>query len=85
MNERDRVVRDRLRRLEGQVGGIVRMLEEGRPCEDVVTQLLAVRAAAEHAAVRLVRDHVDECMAELPPKRAREAVHEAVALLGRIG
>ena len=61
------------------------MLEEGRPCEDVVTQLMAVRAAAEHAAVRIVRDHVDDCLAKLPPRRARRAVHEAVALLGRIG
>lgn len=81
----DGAIRTRLRRLQGQVGGVIRMIDEGESCEHVVTQLLAVRAAIDAAAARIVLEHVDECMRELPPRRAREAAHEAIALLSRIG
>lgn len=82
---RDRGVRDRLRRLEGQIGGTVKMIDEGRSCEDVVTQLMAVRGAIDRAAAELVSAHVDECMTTLSKPAARARVHDAVALLGRLG
>lgn len=78
-------MRARLRRLQGQIGGVVRMIDEGAGCEPVVTQMLAVRAAIDAAAARIVLEHVDECMRDLPPRRAREAAHEAIALLSRLG
>jgi len=84
MTEQDKAIRDRLRRAHGQLGGVVRMLEEGRGCEDVVTQLMAVRAAVDRAAGELVVAHIDECVASLPPERVRETVGRAVKMLGRI-
>jgi len=80
----DKNIRDRLRRVQGQLGGAVRMIEEGRECEDVVTQLMAVRAAVERAAAELISSHVDECVATMSRPRARTAVRDAVALLGRL-
>ncbi len=54
----------RLRRIEGQVKGIQRMLEEGRPCEDLITQVMAVRAALDKVALSVMADHMEECLAE---------------------
>ena len=54
----------RLRRIEGQVKGIQRMLEEGRPCEDVITQVMAVRAALDKVALNVMGDHMEECLME---------------------
>ena len=53
----------RLRRIEGQVRGISRMVERGRYCIDVVTQIAAVRAALRRAEEEILADHVDHCVA----------------------
>lgn len=85
MSERDKAIRDRLRRTEGQVRGVLRMLDEGRSCEEIVAQLLAVRAAVERAAAEIVLAHLDECLTTLPPEQTRAVVSRAVRLLGRVG
>lgn len=54
----------RLRRIEGQVKGIQRMLEEGRPCEDVITQIMAARAALDKVALSVMAEHMEECLSE---------------------
>lgn len=76
-------VRDRLRRAEGQVRGVQKMLDEGRPCEEVVTQLLAVRRALDETIRVILTDRVDECMATLSPEEARQAVSRSIELLLR--
>jgi DNA-binding FrmR family transcriptional regulator len=53
----------RLHRIEGQVRGIERMLEEDRYCIDVLTQLGAVTTALESLAFRILDDHVQHCVA----------------------
>lgn len=55
-------LRRRLRRIEGQVQGIQRMLDEGRVCDDVLNQLLAVRAAVEQASLLMTEQHIRECV-----------------------
>ena len=52
----------RLGRIEGQVRGILRMVEEDRYCIDVVTQISAVRAALRRAEEEILRDHVGHCV-----------------------
>lgn len=52
----------RLRRVEGQVRGIQRMLEEQRDCEDVLTQLTAIRAGLDQATLALLDVHVENCV-----------------------
>ncbi len=66
-NEEIEALLNRLRRLEGQVRGIQRMLEEGRHCEDVLTQIQAVRSGADQVA-RLMLDHHLACcvLADVP-------------------
>jgi DNA-binding FrmR family transcriptional regulator len=53
----------RLHRIEGQVRGIERMIEEDRYCIDVITQISAVTTALESLAFRILDDHVNHCVA----------------------
>jgi DNA-binding FrmR family transcriptional regulator len=55
---------NRLQRLEGQVRGICRMIEEGRDCTDVLTQLAAVRGAAHQASIMAVREYAVNCLTD---------------------
>lgn len=54
----------RLRRAEGQLGGILRMIEQGRSCDDIVTQLAAVSKAVDRAAFSLIATGLRECIAQ---------------------
>jgi CsoR family transcriptional regulator, copper-sensing transcriptional repressor len=74
----------RLRRIEGQIRGIIGMLDEGKSCEQVVTQILAARAAMDSVATELLRCQVDEAMMGQPPGEARETVLRALNLLTRV-
>ena len=53
----------RLRRAEGQIGGVIRMLEQGRDCKDVVTQLAAVSRALDKAGFSVVASGLKQCLA----------------------
>lgn len=53
---------DRLKRIEGQVRGIARMVEEDRYCIDVLTQIRAVRAALRGVEDAVLKDHVEHCV-----------------------
>lgn len=55
-------IQKRLNRIEGQVRGLSRMVEEDRYCIDVVTQISAVRAALRRAEEEILRDHVGHCV-----------------------
>ena len=54
----------RLRRSEGQIGGVIRMLEQGRDCKDVVTQLAAVSRALDKAGFSVVASGLKQCLAD---------------------
>jgi DNA-binding FrmR family transcriptional regulator len=58
------LIQARLRRIEGQVRGIQKMVEEDRYCIDVLTQVSAGRAALEGVALQLLADHTEHCVAE---------------------
>lgn len=74
----------RLRRIEGQIRGIIGMLADGKTCEQVVTQILAARAAMDKVAIEVLKCHVDETLREQPADQARDAVMRAVELLNRV-
>jgi len=59
-----RQVQDRLRRIEGQVRGLQKMVEDDRYCIDVLTQVSAVKAALESVALLLLADHAETCVAD---------------------
>ncbi|MFC3694950.1 metal-sensitive transcriptional regulator [Chenggangzhangella methanolivorans] len=78
----------RLSRIEGQVRGIARMLEEGRYCIDVVTQISAVRAALKRVEEEILKDHVGHCVEAAiqsgDKDEQRQKVAELVSVLGRV-
>jgi DNA-binding FrmR family transcriptional regulator len=55
---------NRLRRAEGQLAGVIRMLETGRDCKDVVTQLAAVSRALDKAGFSIVASGLKQCLTE---------------------
>jgi CsoR family transcriptional regulator, copper-sensing transcriptional repressor len=74
----------RLRRVEGQIRGIINMLGEGKSCEQVVTQILAARAAMDRVATEVLKCQVTEALGEDAPAESREAVLRAIDLLNRV-
>ncbi|OKJ72354.1 metal-sensitive transcriptional regulator [Streptomyces sp. CB02460] len=57
-------VLNRLKRAQGQIAGIVRMIEEGRDCEDVITQLAAVSRALDRAGFAIIATGLQQCMTD---------------------
>ena len=55
-------VRKRLKRIEGQVAGLLKMVEDDRYCVDVLTQVAAVRSALDAVGVLLLTDHIEGCL-----------------------
>ena len=55
-------VLNRLRRAQGQLAGVISMIEQGRDCKDVVTQLAAVSRALDRAGFKIVATGLKECM-----------------------
>jgi DNA-binding FrmR family transcriptional regulator len=74
----------RLARVEGQVRGIARMVEDDRYCIDVLTQISAVRKAVDAVALELVDDHVRHCMADSAGSARAERTDELMAAVGRL-
>ena len=62
LDEMQSVIR-RLNRARGQIGGIVKMIEEGRDCQDIVTQLAAVSKALDRAGFAVIATGLRECIA----------------------
>ena len=77
----------RLSRIEGQVRGLSRMLEEDRYCIDVVTQIAAVRAALRKVEEQVLRDHVGHCVEHAissgDADEQRQKIAELMAVLAR--
>ncbi len=77
---------DRLARIEGQVGGVARMVEEDRYCIDVVTQINAARAALDKVALGLLDGHVRHCLVggHGGPSDPDEQAKELMGAVGRM-
>ncbi len=67
----------RLRRVEGQVRGLQRMVEDERYCIEIVTQIAAAKTALEQVALKLLEDHVQHCVRAGGDEKVRELM-EAV-------
>jgi len=55
---------NRLRRAQGQLGGVLKMIDEGRDCQDVVTQLAAVSRALDRAGFAIIATGLKQCLVE---------------------
>ncbi|WP_455675702.1 metal-sensitive transcriptional regulator [Pradoshia sp.] len=76
-------VKNRLSRMEGQLRGIQRMMDEGKDCQEVITQLSAVRSGVERTIGVIVSENLVECVraAEGNEEQVNESIAEAVKLL----
>jgi DNA-binding FrmR family transcriptional regulator len=80
-------VQKRLRRIEGQVRGLQRMVEEDQYCIDVLTQISAATKALQSVALELLEDHLGHCVAnaiESGGPDARAKIREAAAAVERL-
>jgi DNA-binding FrmR family transcriptional regulator len=82
--DQEKLIKDRLARIEGQVRGVQRMIDDGRPCDDILTQVLAARTALERTAGEIVGTYIDECIAEGSLDEARSRLQRTVKLLTRV-
>jgi CsoR family transcriptional regulator, copper-sensing transcriptional repressor len=74
----------RLARIEGQVRGIERMVEEDRYCIDVLTQISATQAALDKVALGLLDGHAHTCVIGAAPAQQDERTAEMMAAVGRL-
>lgn len=74
----------RLRRIEGQVGGIERMVLEDRYCIDVLTQISAVQAALDKVALGLLDQHAHHCVLGAEEQEREPKTDELMAAVGRL-
>ncbi len=78
-------VKNRLRRIGGQIGGIERMVEEERYCIDILTQISAAQAAIDRVALALLDEHTRHCVARAQTAKEREEkTEEMMEAVGRL-
>jgi len=75
----------RLRRIEGQIRGIHRMLADDRVCEDIVTQLMAARSGLDQVGLMIIDRHIDRCLTSEAPEVALRNLQESLRLWLRFG
>jgi DNA-binding FrmR family transcriptional regulator len=80
---KDQLVK-RLRRVEGQVRGVEKMVDEDRYCVDVLTQIAAIQAALDKVALGLLDDHAQHCVMGAAPGERAEKTEELMAAVGRL-
>ena len=84
--ENKKAIQGRLRRAEGQIRGISRMVEEDKYCIDILTQISATQAALDKVALELVRDHAKHCLTNdtLEHGSTDDKANELVGAIGRL-
>ena len=84
--DKDQVL-NRLRRIEGQVRGLQRMVDEDQYCIEILTQVAAATKALQSVALELLEDHIEHCVGEAITVGGADAelkVKEASAAIGRL-
>ena len=81
--QKDRIGK-RVSRIEGQVRGIGRMIEDERYCIDVLQQISAARAALDKVALELVDDHVRHCVMDAAPGEREAMAQELMTSIARL-
>ena len=82
--EEVRLLKNRLNRMTGQLGGISRMLDENRYCGDILIQVAAVERALESFGCLILQEHMRTCMVEDIRSGRLETVDEAIELIKKL-
>lgn len=70
-----------LRRIEGQVKGLQRMIAEERQCDEILTQIMAAKAALDRVTSDLVESQMEACFLKLPPEEVKVQMAKTIQLL----
>jgi len=83
MNDYSQEMKNRLKRIEGQVRGVLKMMEEEKECKDVITQLSAARSAIDRSIGFIVAKNLETCIrtSEENGDATDELIHEAVQMI----
>jgi DNA-binding FrmR family transcriptional regulator len=76
-------ITNRLKRIEGQIRGVLKMMDDEKECKEVITQLSAVRSAVDRSIGYIVAKNLESCLIEQQEKgeKAEDVIKEAVNLL----
>ncbi|MBW7477744.1 metal-sensitive transcriptional regulator [Paenibacillus oenotherae] len=76
-------IKKRLRRIEGQVRGVLRLMDEEKQCKEVIAQISAIRNAADKAIAQIVAENLQQCIIEAQQsgEDSNKLVQEAIELL----
>lgn len=80
MASTDKIVQN-LRRIEGQIKGLQRMITEDRQCDEVLMQIMAAKAALDRVTTDLVESHLNVCFKDLPPDEIQSRMSKTIHLL----
>jgi CsoR family transcriptional regulator, copper-sensing transcriptional repressor len=77
-------LKSRLRRVEGQVRGVERMVDDDRYCIDILTQIGAIQAALDKVALGLLDDHARHCVIGADAEKQADRTEELMSAVGRL-
>jgi DNA-binding FrmR family transcriptional regulator len=80
----DEKIIQNLRRIEGQVKGIQRMVSENRPCDETLTQIMAIKAALDRVTRDLVEGSMETCFQDYSPDEVKAKMAKTIHILTRM-
>lgn len=79
-----KLLKNRLNRISGQIGGIINMIDDGRYCGDILTQVAAIESALESFAYVILKEHMETCVVEKIKDGDTEVISETVELMRKL-
>lgn len=83
-DEQLRSLKNRINRINGQLGGISNMLDDNRYCGDILLQLAAVQSAVRSLSCEILRDHMETCVADEIKQGNTEIINETMELIKKL-
>jgi DNA-binding FrmR family transcriptional regulator len=77
-------IQQHLRRIEGQVKGVQRMIDDERACDEVLMQIMAIKAALDRVTQDLVQDNLANCFDKLPPDEIKAKLARTLGILAKM-
>ncbi len=82
--ETNKLLKNRLNRISGQITGIIKMIDDGRYCGDILTQVAAAESALESFAYVVLKEHMETCVTEKIKDGDPEIIGETVELMRKL-
>lgn len=79
-----KALKNRIHRIQGQLSGVEKMLDENRYCEDILIQVAAIQAAMENLGYEILREHMNTCVVSQIQKGQRQDLDSLAALIRKL-